>query len=247
MKINVICPTRKRKKDVARLIKSLIDTVYNIESVELIFVVDDDDIETIDFLDFMINNKKIFVTIKKVVVERNKFIFSDLANQALPYCSGELFLAIGDDGVFRTPNWDTKIINEFSLVEDKILLLHFNDLSGHSYKLAGHLVIHKNWIDCVGYFSPPWFNGDWGDWWLTNISNDIGRKKYRHDIIIEHLNIQFNKAKPDETYYEHKKRRESLGSPDSNPDHPFNTKKQIKDENIKSLKNFIKNYRNKNE
>ena len=245
--ISVICPTRKRKKDVARLIKSAIETANNLDSVELIFVVDDDDIETISFLDFMINNKKITVGIKKVVVERNKYIFSDLINQALPHCEGELFLAIGDDGVFRTPNWDSEIINEFSLIEDKILLLHFNDLSGHSHNLAGHLVLHKNWINCVGYFSPPWFNGDWGDWWLTNISSDVGRRKYRKDIIIEHLNIQFNKAKPDETYYEHKKRRESLGCPKSNPDHPFNTKKEIKKQNIESLKSFIKNYRSKNE
>jgi len=245
MIISVICPTRKRKRDVARLIKSVIDTADNLECVELVFVVDDDDIESIEFLDFMIGNKKVTVKIKKVVVERNKYIFSDLANQALPHCEGELFLAIGDDGVFKTSKWDLEIINEFSLVEDKILLLHFNDLSGHSHNLAGHLVLHKNWIDCVGYFSPPWFNGDWGDWWLTNISKEVGRKKYREDIIIEHLNIQFNKAKPDETYYQHKKRRESLGSPQTNPEHPFNTKKEVKKQNIESLKDFIKNYRSK--
>ena len=107
--------------------------------------------------------------------------------------------------------------------------------------------MHKNWINCVGYFSPPWFHGDWGDWWLTHISNDVKRRKYRSDIIIEHLNIQFNKAEPDETYYEHKKRREKLGSPHSNPDHPFNTKKEIKQKNVKDLKDFMLNYRCNND
>ena len=119
------------------------------------------------------------------------------------------------------------------------MLLHFNDLSGHAHQLAGHLAVHKNWIDTVGYFSPPWFNGDWGDWWLTHIGDGAGRRKYRQDIVIEHLNIQFNKAEPDETYHQHKLRREAFGSPNSNPDHPFNTKKHVMKKNIDDLVDFI--------
>ena len=240
MKISVICPTRKRTKDVARLVKSILDTCSDSKQIEAIFVIDDDDTESIKF----INNlaEKVDLTIKTVVVGRNKFIFSDLANQAIPVSEGELFLAIGDDGVFRSENWDLEIIQEFETVDDRILLLHFNDLSGHAHQLAGHLAVHKNWIDTVGYFSPPWFNGDWGDWWLTHIGDGAGRRKYRQDIIIENLNIQFNKAEPDETYHQHKLRREAFGSPRSNPDHPFNTKKDVMKQNIDDLVDFIREH-----
>jgi|TARA_R110002020_G_scaffold78488_6_gene197363 glycosyltransferase involved in cell wall biosynthesis len=237
MKISIICPTRKRKKDMARLLKSIVDTADTLDNVEIIFVIDDDDLESIAFVDQI--SAKLSFDAKRVVVERNKYIFSDLANQALSSCSGELYLAIGDDGVFRTTGWDTEIIEEFTKVDDKILLLHFNDLSRHCMRLAGHLVVHQNWIDTVGYFSPPWFDGDWGDWWMTHLADGVSRRKYRGDIIIEHLNIQFGKAEPDETFYEHKERRQAFASPDKNPDHPFNTKVETKKENISNLLSFI--------
>ena len=237
MKISIICPTRKRKKDVARLLKSIDDTVDTPDNVEIVFVIDDDDSESVAFVDQI--GPKLSFGVKRVVVERNKYIFSDLANQALDSCSGELYLAIGDDGVFRTEGWDAEIREEFEKVDDKILLLHFNDLSRTCHHLAGHLVVHQNWVDTLGYFAAPWFNGDWGDWWLTHLADGISRRKYRSDIIIEHLNIQFGKALPDETYYEHKVRREALQSPDKNPDHPFNTKAHLKKQDTESLQSFI--------
>ena len=241
MKISIICPTRKRTKDVTRLLHSLYTTAHDLSNIEIIFVIDDDDVESDKYLSKVV--QKASLNVKKVVVERNKFIFSDLANQALPYCDGELFLAIGDDGVFKTQNWDLEVQKAFLEVEDRILLLHFNDLSSHCHDLAGHLVLHKNWTETVGYFSPPWFNGDWGDWWLTHISDGIGRRKYRKDLIIEHLNIQFGKAYPDETYYEHKQRREKLGSPAKNPKHPMNVYDSTKKKNIQDLQDFIKNFK----
>ena len=241
MKISVICPTRKRTAHVKRLLDSIVDTASSTNNVETLFVIDDDDTESIKY--FSSVNDEYNFDIKHVVVPRLEHIFSDLANQALPQCEGELFLAIGDDGVFRTDNWDQMIIEQFEACPDKILLVHFNDLTSHCGTLAGHLAVHQKWINTVGYFSPPWFDGDWGDWWLTHVSNGVGRKKYRPDIVIEHMHITFGKADADETFYEHKKRREAFGSPTTNPEHPFNTKNHIMQKNIEDLKKVIEEYK----
>jgi len=241
MKISIVCPTRKRIKDVKRLLFSIHNTVKVPEQVEILFVIDDDDDETIQFVDKFKDSFDFGV--KKVIIERNKYIFSDFANKALPYCDGEIFLAIGDDGTFNSNEWDEEIRKEFEQIDHKILLLHFNDLSDHCVDRAGHLAVHKNWIDVVGYFSPPWFDGDWGDWWMTFLADGASAKKYRFDIIIEHLNVWHGKAEPDETYHQHKIRREKLQSPDKNPDHPMNTKQDILRKNIEDLKQFKANFK----
>jgi len=247
MKISIICPTRKRTQDATRLLDSINETATDLHNVEVVFVIDDDDLESRNCFS-NINEKYVF-DIKHVVVPRLEHIFSDLANQALPICSGELFMGIGDDGVFRTKNWDQLTIEEFKACDDKILVLHYNELASHSSTLVGHFAIHKNFVETLGYFSPPWFDGDWGDWWITHIANGVGRKKYRPDIIIEHLNINFGKAEEDETFREHKKRREAFsqsfggGGPHINPQHPFNTMRDVMQKNIEDLRQFIRSYK----
>ena len=49
MKISVICPTRKRTSHVKRLLDSIVDTISNTSNVEALFVVDDDDTESLEF------------------------------------------------------------------------------------------------------------------------------------------------------------------------------------------------------
>ena len=57
------------------------------------------------------------------------------------------------------------------------------------------------------------------------------------------MHITFGKAEADETFYEHKKRREAFGSPTTNPEHPFNTKKHVMQKNIEDLKKVIEEYK----
>ena len=49
MKISVICPTRKRTSHVKRLLDSIVDTAFNTSNVEALFVIDDDDTESIKY------------------------------------------------------------------------------------------------------------------------------------------------------------------------------------------------------
>jgi hypothetical protein len=68
-------------------------------------------------------------------------------------------------------------------------------------KFAAFPVIHRKWVDTVGYFSPPGFPGDFCDTWLFDVANMIGRRKYL-PFTMEHMHVVFGKAPMDSTYRE---------------------------------------------
>jgi hypothetical protein len=92
-----------------------------------------------------------------------------------------------DDIVFYTKNWDKCIKNIFDTSEDKIVFVHPNDEDfGERLGVMGFM--HKNWIDAVGYFMPPYFAAWYADNWITDLANLINRKIFLPQVIIKHLN-----------------------------------------------------------
>ena len=41
-----------------------------------------------------------------------------------------------------------------------------------------HGFLHRNWVETVGYFVPPYFSSDFNDTWLNEVADMIGRKIY---------------------------------------------------------------------
>ena len=112
-----------------------------------------------------------------------------------------------DDLIFRTENWDEKVIKEFLKVPDRIVYVFTDDgFRGRGQEpedersFGTHGFIHKNWTDVLDYFTRPYFPRHGTDTWFNYIGNELGRKAGIQDVLIEHMHFRQGKSKCDQTY-----------------------------------------------
>lgn len=187
--ISVLLPTRKRYEQLARMTESLFKTAKN--PVEVVIYADEDD------LDSALKAKQL--GIKFVIGPR--ITLSQCWNEAARLATGDIFMQGNDDIIFKTPAWDETIEGEFSKSSDKILLVHGGDGGNCKENFGPHPFVHRRWFNILGYFTPPYFSSDYGDTWVNDVANMIGRRKYV-PIEVEHRHFLYNKAEVDSTTIE---------------------------------------------
>ena len=193
--ISILCPTRNRPSELARMVTSVQNTVSSLKKVELLFYVDDDDILSIPAI------TELQDTIKGLTLKYRqgpRITLTQCWNELLPDVDGDLVMQGNDDIIFRTGSWDVMVEDKFKASTDKILLVHGSDDGMHFGNFAPHGIVHKRWVDAVGYFIPPYFSSDYGDKWLNDVANELGRRVYL-PFIVEHLHFLFGKAAKDRT------------------------------------------------
>jgi len=202
--ISILVPTRKRPDKMQTLIQSIINTTHNLANVELIFYIDEDDLESIIKLK-EVKQLTSALTIKHVIGPR--ILLSKTWNRCFEIARGDIIMHGGDDIVFRTANWDIEIENAFNQYDDKIVLVYGRD-GFHDEKLSTHGFIHRRWIETIGHFLPPFFSSDYNDTWLFEVATLINRTCYLDSILIEHMHYIVGKSEYDETYREREARGE---------------------------------------
>jgi hypothetical protein len=106
---------------------------------------------------------------------------------------------IGDDMVFKTKDWDLKILEEFKNgPADNIKAVHCND-DCHGAKLAVNLFCHRKYAEIMGGFMREEFKINWVDQWLHQMFSAFNRLTYRGDIMIEHRHWVLGKNAHDKT------------------------------------------------
>lgn len=197
-KISLLVPSRERLNLKLTLISSIITSVKDINNVELIFGVDEDD-PTRDIA-YKIANSIPFV---KVVDIKNdgKFIgINRIWNELYPHATGDVLGYIGDDMIFKTKDWDVKILDEFSegnLPKDKIKLVHCYDGFRKQDEICVNAFIHKKYTDVIGYLCREEFLINWSDQWLYQTFKAVDRVKWREDIYIHHNHWVFGNRQRD--------------------------------------------------
>jgi len=227
MKISLLCPTRKRPSFMKELWESAYNTAEDKENLEIIFYIDNDDTESIEMYKSL--GKNCHAVIDKRGDGNLSVMWNDCYDQVT---SAEILFLAGDDIRFRTNNWDAKVRNVFELFEDKIVLVYGDD-GVRNDDLATHPFVHKNWIETIGYFLPPYFSSDMNDYWLTEVAKGIDRL-IKIDIYTEHLHPSVGKHYLDETHKERLKR----GTRD-NVRKIYVDKKDERIEDIKKLQKYI--------
>jgi len=181
MAISLLLPTRKRPQSFERMVRSAHLTAAEPSQIEVCVYIDDDDTESLDEANELAKE----FHVKAVVGPR--ITLSSTWNKAYAVAAGYLYMHAGDDIVFRTPNWDTIVKHEFNLHPDKILFAFGFDMCVQPPGTFGtHGFIHRNWVEAVGYFVPPYFSSDYNDTWLNDVAKRIGRWKLVK-ILTEHL------------------------------------------------------------
>jgi hypothetical protein len=197
MKISILVPTRERMNNRLTLLFSILTTVSDINNINVYYGVDKDDptLETI---------KKVASAIpclKVIEIENNgQFLgLGKLWNILVKNSTEEIISMIGDDMVFKTKDWDLKIIEEFINGPcDNIKAVHCND-DCHGAKLAVNLFCHRKYADVMGGFMREEFKINWVDQWLHQVFSAFDRLRYRGDIMIEHRHWVLGKNVKDNT------------------------------------------------
>lgn len=185
-------PTRGRPHYLDRVYNSALDLANDPDNIEFSFYVDNDDVPSQDKIETFKNSHM-------VVGER--IVLSQMWNEAYKLATADIFMHSGDDLIFRSKNWDSYILDAFAKYEDKIVLVGGNDGSGvHDGKFFTHGFIHRNWVNTVGYFVPPYFSSDYNDTWLNDVARKINRWYYVPEVLTEHMHPAFNKGPMDQTH-----------------------------------------------
>lgn len=197
MKIAILVPSRERMNKRLTLLFSILTTVKDINNVNVYYGVDEDDptLETIEKI------SKAVPCVKVIRIKNDgKFLgLGKLWNILTNETTEEVISMIGDDMVFKTPNWDEEIIKEFQdIPEDKIKAIHCND-DCHKAKLAVNLFCHRKYAEVMGHFMREEFKINWVDQWLHQVFSAFKRLKYRDDIMIEHRHWVLGKSNHDNT------------------------------------------------
>ncbi len=198
MKVSLLVPSRERLNLKLTLISSIITTVKDINNVELIFGIDEDDptrdtvykmAEAIPFVKIVdIKNEGKFIGINKIW------------NLLYPHAEGDILGYIGDDMIFKTPDWDVEILKEFNadnLPDDKLKLVHCFDGCRDYDELCVNAFIHKKYTEIVGYLCRPEFLINYSDSWLYQSFKAFDRIKWKKDIHIQHNHWVFGKRDRD--------------------------------------------------
>ena len=195
MKISLLCPSRERLNKFLTFLTSVISTTHDIKNINIVLGVDEDDpkfksykkiANNLHFIQFIPFPKNLF---------KEKGL-SGLWNKMANECSGDILGMVGDDMIFKTNDWDKKIIETFINKKDNMHLIHCNDGMrgpGNKYSnvepLAVNSFIHREYVDTIGWYVEDIEPNTYHDTYLHKLFEILNRKIYYHDIVIKHLHF----------------------------------------------------------
>lgn len=168
--ISILCPSRGRPE----LAKKMVDTALELAGapIEILIYLNDDD-PKLNQYQSLINPEYLLIGPDRSPA----FSWNKLAEMA----KYDLLFLMGDDAWFETENWALKIHDVFDLYPDK-LVFAFPSVDGLEWRggkltpdHCPHFILHKNWINTLGYFLPPQFWHWYIDTWHREIAKLVGR------------------------------------------------------------------------
>lgn len=195
IRISLLAPTRQRPDNLLRLAQSVIDTADKPKEVELVTYIDEDD--------GSYGNLELPIKWVKVRGPRQidgKVNLSVMWNKCWEQAQGEYFMHCGDDIVFKSKSWDTKIKQAIDERAGKIAFVWGNDWTPESQRnvFGTHGFIHGNWTNITGRFVPPYFVSDYNDTWFNDVARMLNVAQYLPDVWTEHMHYSVNKAEIDQ-------------------------------------------------
>lgn len=185
MKISLTLPTRGRPNNMENVFNTAKETISSDNEFEIIYYLDEDDLVSINKAKEMSSkNEQVLFFIGK------RQVLSNCWNDAYKLSTGEIIGFIDDETRFITNEWDKKILSVFNNFKDKICFVggndnYYNKRWGKNFCTLGFL--HRNWVDTIGYFVPPYFVADYCDTWLNDVAKQIDRHFWLEDLQIHHL------------------------------------------------------------
>jgi len=200
LSIALIVPTRSRPGNVRRLLESVFETADKCSNVSVYLGVDDDD----PFREEIDREAAVFAFFVNIVEIHSEGKFQGVGklwNLCAKEAPDNILGLIGDDVVFRTKGWDTKVLAEYApdrCPADNFKLVYGDDGGMHE-KISTHPFIHRRYIDITGHYVREEFVTDYIDLWLYQMYFYFNRVTYLPDLVTEHMHPAWGKGEVDWT------------------------------------------------
>jgi|GEM_PF-761737 len=186
--ISIIIPTRGRPAMMRAALDSLKDTTRNIESIEVILVIDSDDKEMSGFTYRGLPFQKVIVSPGLNMGELNMAGYE--------VSRGDYIFLLNDDVIAQTKGWDTKVLATLKSFPDDIVMVHVNDMLFRE-TLCTFPFVSRRFCEMMGGICPTEYKRYRIDDHIHNIFNllaMIGHRRivYMPEVIFEHLNRVFD-------------------------------------------------------
>jgi len=211
-KISILLPTRGRTEVLKTSIMTLLDNVNDPICLELLFGLDEDDSDVIEYI-----KEELAPILQEHGVESRANIFKPLGyenlhnyvNTLAQSATGEGLFFWNDDCLMQTKDWDT-VVNSYT-GQFKLLAPKDNH-NGHPYAILP--IIPKDWFILIGHLSQNAQN----DAWVSHIAYMLDIFE-RIDIEIIHDRADITGNNDDETF---RNRKYMEGNPEDPRDfgHP---------------------------
>jgi len=194
IEFSILCPTRGRASQAARMIRSVFDTA-DPGRVEVLLYIDSDDPTLPEYSKSLAPLEKQNVRIcigPPMSVSKSWNIIAERS-------VGNVLITGNDDIVYRTPGWDEILADEVKRFPDQVYCMWFDDGINHESHCAFPMV-SRLWYETLGYFMPGIFEFIYNDTWLMDVGRRAGRLHYVPAVLAEHVHFSVNKSEFDETY-----------------------------------------------
>ena len=168
MSISVLLPTRKRIPLIKKCTESLLDNAKDPSKIQLIYGVDDDDKESIDFLKDIKHPARSVIKFKRLGYEN----LHRYNNALSVYAQGTWLMIFNDDAIMETKDWDSEI----GKFDGQFKLLRVEESTNHPYSIFP--IVPWDWFRCLDHLSLHGQNDAWLSEiaYMLDIMQDVGVK-----------------------------------------------------------------------
>jgi hypothetical protein len=210
MNFTLFLNSRARVNQLKKCIEAAENTAANHKQIEFVITADDDDLETINFLNTL-KDRNTF-EFKTIIGPRLNNLIKSFNNMALK-AKGKYLFVLNDDSEIQTKNWDTialEKINKYKLdndIKDDIIYCATEDNSVDRHKERGYSsfpIISLESVKALGFFMYEQFVGLGGDSSIYKLYHGINRVIDLREIELDHVyhNNFFSIMSPDLTAHE---------------------------------------------
>jgi hypothetical protein len=232
--ISVLIPSRNRPEGLKELCNSLFENATHPDKIEVIVYFDLDDSHIPECIEYFNELSLKYPNPAKTIIGP-KLVLSDYPNKLLQIASSDIFMNLGDDMRCRAEGWDEIVINAINEYPDKINFVYVDD--GYwGPDLASHHIIHRNYVECLGYFYPPIFDFGYSDTWMFQVAQKVGRIKFL-PILFEHMHYSIGKGEFDQTYQDKLEKNQNNIYGDL-----FTSTEYLRDQDVKKIQSYIKSF-----
>lgn len=195
MNVSIIVPTRSRLQRLTNMLHSVYDKAKEPDKVEVVLVYDNDDTETYDFLQSILEE---IPNSKALNRDRSPNLNNDYLNYAAKHTQGKYIWGLGNDNEIVTENWDEVLINkcEAFLLNKRGRILYgyvADDIHDDAPFWTGggccFPIVSRESYEALGWFFPPEIT-KWGaDHWLWIIYKSLKENRIldlRKDLKVLH-------------------------------------------------------------